>query len=147
MTLPVQSRFNLIGNKTTPMQYVSVTLEAIASHDDASPTTLFTLQDGDIVRSIWVQVTEVWDGATPGTGTIGDGDDVDGFAANVPLALGAPGYKLNERDVRGDYLYDPVNGHQRDKIYEAGDTVDWFPVANDSTQGQMTVWLEVLRLK
>jgi len=129
------------------IQYTRTVLKTTVNYDDASPKALFNVQDGDIVLRIWVEVTTAWDGAAPGTVTLGDGNDADGFAINLAISPSAAGYKLFNHDNRGAYFYDPVNKHDVDKIYTGADTIDAFLVQNDSTQGVMDVYAEILRLK
>lgn len=145
MTLPVNSRFNLKGDLTIPMQYLPVVLKAILTHNENGVKPLFAVQDGDIVLEIWNEVTIIWDG--DGTVNLGDGGNAAGFAADGSLIKGTLGYHLYQSSNRGVYLWDNVAGEKWQKIYTGADTIDATIVTGTSTQGAMTVWALVLRLK
>ena len=129
----------------SPMQYMRTVLEATIAFDDASPKALFTVQDGDIITGIWAEVTTFWDGA--GTVNIGDGVVADGYAADGHFFKAGVGYNLYNADGRGAYLWDAANSHKRDKIYAGADTIDAIITQVGDTQGEMTIWVEILRLK
>jgi len=149
MSLPVKSRFDLRGDVDVPMRYMRVVLEFDIAFDDPTPRSLVTLQDGDIVTRLWSEVTTTYDAGTVG---IGDGADDDGFAlfncgdANSDIDPSVLGYKLIEDDSLGAYLWDSANGHRRHRIYSTSDSIDVVRTGAP-TQGEMKLWMEILRLK
>lgn len=115
------------------------------NYNSASPVTLATVQDGDIVTGIWAEVTTIWDGN--GTVDIGDGSDTDGYLPNMTLNKGALGYKGHDHDTRGVYLWDFIGVHDRDHVRTGAGSITATVVTGTSTQGSMVVYLEMLRLK
>ena len=121
------------------------------SYNTAAPVNCGTVADGYAVTAIWSQVTVVWNGTTPDV-QVGDGDDVDGFY-NFNLGAGPPdstrldvlGYKATTESSRGAYLY--TGGSPASKVYALADQIDCTPTAGDATQGAMTVYIEITRLK
>lgn len=130
---------------TALVQYVPIVIKASVAFDDASPKALITVQNGDIVRRVWVQVTTAFNGATPGTVTLGDGSDADGYANNANIIPSAVGVKLELHSTLGVYLWSGAAPNT--KMYLVGDTIDATIVQNDSTQGAMDVYFEILRMK
>lgn len=145
MAISDHSRFNLVGNTDTLMDDLCVKCVGTLTYDEDGTKALITVQDGDVVLKVWVEKTAGWDG--DGTVTLGDGADPDGYATDVKLAKGFVGYGLINADDLGAYLWDAVNGHKIDKIYAGADTIDAVIVTGTSTQGAMSVYALVLRLK
>jgi len=104
--------------------------------------TLATVQDGDAVTAILVQVNAAFDGG--GTVDVGDGSNFDGFGATADIAPGSTGYKLRDHNTWGAYLYTAT--HQITHVYTGADTVD-VCIGGSPTTGLVTVWLELSRFK
>jgi len=117
---------------------------------DASPIALITVADGEVITDMWVEVVTLFDGAAM-TFTLGDGNDANGFmdetGAGGPINLGAVGYYGQDHDTRGDYLYDAVNGHDRDKVYAGVDTIDAVFNFGGAAQGELVVYAAVTKIK
>lgn len=130
---------------TALVQYVPIVLKASVAFDDASPKALIAVQDGDIIKRVWAEITTVWDG--DGTVTLGDGTVPAGFATDVNLDKGILGYKLYNDPTLGAYLWNVANSYRKNKVYTGADTIDAVIVTGTSTQGAMDIYFEILRLK
>lgn len=133
-----------IVSGATVIQYISTVVKATVNYNSSSPVALFTVQDGDVVKCIFVEVTTTWDGN--GTVDIGDGDDTAGFLPDGSIDKGTAGYYPPDPASYGSYIYLPA-GRACYKIYTTGDTIDATVVTGTSTQGSMTVYILLTRLK
>lgn len=135
----------VMTNGRTFKRGVAIIQSAVVSHDSGSPLALFTVADGYAITDVYAEVTETWDGN--GTVTLGDGTVATGYATDAKLDTGNAGYKLANFDDRGGFLWDAANSHAQRKVYTGADTIDATIVAGTSTQGEMTVWVVIQRLK
>ena len=120
--------------------------KATVTWDGGSPQTVCTVADGYAVTAVWVEVTTTWDGAGA-TVDIGDGGVNNDFIPTATINLAVVGFYGYEADTRGSYLWDAVNGHERDYIYTAGDTIDAFVAAGGgATQGEVLVTVQITRV-
>ena len=92
------------------------------SEGTGTHTVLSFPSGGFLITDIWVRIVTAFNG-TDVVIEIGDDSDQDGFCGGNIDPATADVY-LEEHDERGAYLYDSVNGHDRDKIYLSADTVD-----------------------
>lgn len=114
----------------------------VINHDDTSPVAIATVADGYVVTDAWCEVTETFDGDT--IVTIGDGNDTDGFLTDAGITQGTAAYYGQIHSARGAYLF---STDELDKIYTGADTVDATITTSTGTQGAMTVYIQISRLK
>jgi hypothetical protein len=90
-------------------------------------------------------VTTVWNNAGYSV-DIGDGDDPNGYMEDGDIDKTTAAYYGHEHDERGAYLYH-AGLHMRCRAYTGADTIDTTVVTGTATQGEMKVWVAILRLK
>jgi len=107
--------------------------------ETGAPTTypLFNIPADTFIVDVILEVTEVYDGTTPGM-TIGDAD-VDRFIDNTIAALGALGFKSSKQDDS-----QPGSGGH---LYAAADTIDlvWTKAASGDSTGACKVHIFYIR--
>jgi len=111
------------------------------NYNDTSPVTVVSLPAKSIVTDIIVEVRTAWNGATPGTIDIGDASDADGFMTNAQIDPTVTGWKGQNPEDRGAYLYDSVDNHVLRHVYSSATDVIATLVVNDSTQGVADIYL------
>jgi len=118
------------------------------THGGGGTQALVTIDDGDLIETVIVEVTETWDGGAGLAFTVGDGGDSDGFVTDLAGELGVAGYYNLHHGYTGDYSWDSVNKHRRWYIYTGADTVDAFVNAGaGATQGECVVYVVITHLK
>ena len=99
------------------------------NYDSTGPTECVTVQDGDFVSAVIIDITTVWDG--DGTLEIGDGGNTTRFVDWQNADLTGLTYKI----AASSY------------VYASADTVDCKAITDTSTQGAGTLFVKVERLK
>jgi hypothetical protein len=116
---------------------VQKTTRGHANYDDSNPTdTLFEVPANCLVFDILVNVRTAFTANV--TGTLGDGDDADGFMDAAAVALDATGFKSMRQDAQP---------YSAGKIYAAKDTIDLkIGGSTDPVAGAVDIYLVYLPL-
>jgi len=128
------------GNYFTRGSYV---VSATIAHDDTYPKTLYTVDDGYVITNIYVETTEVFDGAA--LISVGDVNNDDGLMNSFDIALTILGYSGYQHSQIGTYLSD--GSARRNKIYTTSTAIRAYKASGSPTQGEATVYLEITKLK
>ena len=112
------------------------------NYSDTSPLTLCTVKDGCSIREVVIEVTTTWNDGSKAF-EVGDEDDSDGFIEDIGSDLESTGYKVLEHDDWGDYIWDAVNKHRRNKQYSGAKniTATFVGQGNGDNQGVCVVYL------
>jgi len=99
--------------------------------------------DGDIVKNVWVEVTETWDGN--GTVTVGDEDDNDGYLTWFDMGSGSSVGYYGVSGIAGRGAYLDAAGEVR--AYDDAGIISAYVTEGTSTKGSMIVYVEMTRVK